>query len=81
MFYFSQERMQSQFSTHNVQTQFLKVVGALHNRDVCLLVDVVGGDGDVDDREEEDQGRHHHALWGLVPIRMWARHQEYSDCL
>ena len=48
----------------------MEFVVVLHNRDVRLLVEVVGGDGDVDDGEEQDQSRHHHTLWGLV---IWGR--------
>ena len=42
----------------------MEFVVVLHNRDVCLLVEVEGGDGDVDEGEEQDKGRDHHTLWG-----------------
>ena len=49
----------------------MEFVVVLHNRDVCLLVEVEGGDGDVYEREEEHKGRHHNTLWGVSIIGMW----------
>ena len=52
------------------RNHYMEFVVVLHNRDVCLLVEVEGGDGDVYEGEEQDKGGHHHTLWGLIAISM-----------